>query len=186
MVSASDEAPVTQLLARARAGDAQALGAAYSAVYDELKRAARAQLRRMRDAFETTALVHEAYLKLAGGAQLTAVDRNHQLALAARAMRQVLVDDARARKADKRGGGQEALTLTSALGSSEAAAIEVLALDELLGALHKVDPRAAQIVELRYFAGLEVGEVAVLLGVDERTVYREWAMARTWLRQRIE
>ena len=92
---------VTHLLARARAGDAQAMGAAYSAVYDELKRAARLQLRRMHDNFETTALVHEAYLKL-GGAQLAAQDRNHLLALSARAMRQVLVDDARARKADKR------------------------------------------------------------------------------------
>ncbi|HRO63563.1 ECF-type sigma factor, partial [Thermomonas sp.] len=84
-------ADVTLLLARARAGDAAALGVAYSAIYDELKRAARQQLRRMRDDFQTTALVHEAYLKLAGGAQLAAVDRNHLLALSARAMRQVLV-----------------------------------------------------------------------------------------------
>src|SRR5690606_4716446 len=93
MTADAGDAPVTQLLARARAGDAQALGNAYSAIYDEHKRAARAQLRRMRDAFQTTALVHEAYLKLAGGAQLAAVDRTHLLALSARAMRQVLVDD---------------------------------------------------------------------------------------------
>ena len=181
MVPASHEAPVTQLLARARAGDAQALGAAYSAVYEELKHAARSQLRRMRDAFQTTALVHEAYLKLAGGAPLAALDRNHLLALSARAMRQVLVDDARARKADKRGGGQEALTLTASLGNGDAAAVEVLALDELLASLHRVDERAAQIVELRYFGGYSEPEIADMLGVTDRTVRRDWRKARAFL-----
>ena len=179
-VEASSPAEVTVLLARARAGDAQALGAAYSAVYDELKRAARAQLRRMRDDFQTTALVHEAYLKL-GGAQLAAQDRNHLLALSARAMRQVLVDDARARKADKRGGGQEALTLTASLGNAERAAVDVLALDELLGALHTLDERAAQIVELRYFGGYEEAEIAQMLGLSDRTVRRDWRKARAFL-----
>ena len=179
-VEASSPAEVTVLLARARAGDAQALGAAYSAVYDELKRAARAQLRRMRDDFQTTALVHEAYLKL-GGAQLAAVDRNHLLALSARAMRQVLVDDARARKADKRGGGQDALTLTASLGNAERAAVDVLALDELLGSLHTLDERAAQIVELRYFGGYEEAEIAQMLGLSDRTVRRDWRKARAFL-----
>jgi RNA polymerase sigma factor (TIGR02999 family) len=172
---------VTQLLARAHAGDAQALGEAYSAVYDELKRAARAQLRRTRDAFETTALVHEAYLKLAGGAQLAAVDRNHLLALSARAMRQVLVDDARARKADKRGGGQDALTLTARIDAGERAVVEVLALDELLGSLHKVDERAAKIVELRYFGGYSEVEIADMLGISDRTLRRDWRKARAFL-----
>ena len=181
MVPDASDAPVTQLLARARAGDAQALGAAYSALYDELKRAARAQLRRMRDAFETTALVHEAYLKLAGGAQLTAVARNHLLALSARAMRQVLVDDARARQAEKRGGGQDALTLTSALGSDSTAVVEVLALDELLSALHRLDERAAQIVELRYFGGYSEIEIAQMLGISDRTLRRDWRKARAFL-----
>lgn len=171
---------VTVLLARARAGDAQALGAAYAAVYDELKRAARAQLRRMRDAFQTTALVHEAFLKLGGG-QLAAVDRNHLLALAARAMRQVLVDDARARNADKRGGGQDALTLTARLDAGERAVVEVLQLDELLQALHALDERAAQVVELRYFGGYEDTEIAALLGVTDRTVRRDWRKARAFL-----
>jgi RNA polymerase sigma factor (TIGR02999 family) len=174
-------APVTQLLARARAGDAQALGEAYSAVYDELKRAARSQLRRMRDAFETTALVHEAYLKLAGGAQLAAVDRNHLLALSARAMRQVLVDDARARKADKRGGGIDALTLTTRIDAGERAVVEVLALDELLAALHTLDERAAQIVELRYFGGYSEVEIADMLGISDRTLRRDWRKARAFL-----
>ena len=175
---------VTRLLARARAGDAQAMGSAYSAVYDELKRAARLQLRRMQDNFETTALVHEAYLKL-GGAQLAAQDRNHLLALSARAMRQVLVDDARARKADKRGGGQDALTLTARLDAGERAALEVLELDDLLKRLHALDERAAQVVELRYFIGLSVAEVAAMLELEERTVYRDWAAARAWLKDRL-
>ena len=159
------------LLARARAGDGAALGAAYSALYEELKRAARQQLRRMQDAFETTALVHEAYLKLAGGAQLAAVDRNHLLALSARAMRQVLVDDARARKADKRGGGVDALTLTTRIDAGERAVVEVLALDE----------RAAQIVELRYFGGYSEVEIAEMLGISDRTLRRDWRKARAFL-----
>ena len=179
-VEASSPAEVTVLLARARAGDAQALGAAYSAVYDELKRAARAQLRRMRDDFQTTALVHEAYLKL-GGAQLAAQDRNHLLALSARAMRQVLVDDARARKADKRGGGQDALTLGALANAGEAAAVEVLKLDELLDALHRLDERAAQVVELRYFGGYTEPEVAGMLGISESTLRRDWRRARAFL-----
>lgn len=180
-MAASLGAEVTVLLARARAGDSAALGAVYGAVYDELKRAARLQLRRMHDDFQTTALVHEAYLKLAGGAPLAAVDRNHLLALSARAMRQVLVDDARARNADKRGGGQAALTLTASIGSGDAAAIEVLALDELLASLHKLDARAAQIVELRYFGGYEEAEIAAMLGITGRTVRRDWRKARAFL-----
>lgn len=171
---------VTRLLARARDGDAQAMDAAYSAVYAELKRAARLQLRRMRDVFETTALVHEAYLKL-GGAQLAAQDRNHLLALSARAMRQVLVDDARARKADKRGGGQDALTLGAADMAGDAAAVEVLKLDELLEALHRLDERAAQIVELRYFGGYTEPEVARMLDISESTLRRDWRRARAFL-----
>ena len=185
MESATPYTPVTQLLARARAGDAQALGEAYSAVYDELKRAARSQLRRMHDDFQTTALVHEAYLKL-GGAQLAAQDRNHLLALSARAMRQVLVDDARARKADKRGGGQRALTLTASLGSAEQAVYDVLALDEMLTSLRKLDPRAAQIVELRFFGGYEENEIAQMLELSDRTVRRDWRKARAFLLMHLE
>ena len=181
MDPAPHQAEVTVLLAQARAGDVQALGAAYSAIYEELKRAARSQLRRMNDAFQTTALVHEAYLKLAGGASLAAVDRNHLLALSARAMRQVLVDDARARKADKRGGGQDALTLTASLGHGDAAAVEVLALDELLASLHNLDERAAQIVELRYFGGYSELEIAEMLGISDRTLRRDWRKARAFL-----
>lgn len=185
MDPAPPQADVTVLLAQARAGNGNALNTAYAAIYDELKRAARSQLRRMNDSFQTTALVHEAYLKLAGGAPLAAMDRNHLLALSARAMRQVLVDDARARKADKRGGGQDALTLTASLGigisSGDAAAVEVLALDELLASLHKLDERAAQIVELRYFGGYSEIEIAGMLDISDRTLRRDWRKARAFL-----
>lgn len=181
MAAGADQVPVTLLLQRARAGDSGALDAAYVAVYDELKRAARLQLRRHRDAFETTALVHEAYLKLVGGARVAANDRNHLLALSARAMRQVLVDHARVAHAQKRGGGAADVTLTARLGSDERAVVEVLQLDELLGALHRLDERAAQIVELRYFGGYEETEIAQMLEISERTVRRGWRKARAFL-----
>lgn len=181
-MDSSPRTEVTVLLARARAGDAAALGAAYSAVYEELKRAARQQLRGRRDAFQTTALVHEAFVKLACSAQLSVLDRNHLLALSARAMRQVLVDDARARKADKRGSGLEALTLTAGgVESGERAVFEVLALDELLQSLHKADERAAQIVELRYFGGYSEAEIAQMLDISDRTLRRDWRKARAFL-----
>ena len=185
-MAVESEAPVTQLLERARAGDGRALDAVYATLYDELKRAARLQLRRHRDNVETTALVHEAYLKLAGGARLAAHDRNHLLALSARAMRQVLVDHARIAQAQKRGGGVDALTLTMGPGSDERAVVEVLALDELLASLHRVDKRAAQIVELRYFGGYEESEIAAMLGVSERTVRRDWRSARAFLLAELE
>jgi RNA polymerase sigma factor (TIGR02999 family) len=172
---------VTELLDRARAGDAGALDAAYAAVYEELKRAARLQLRRHREAFETTALVHEAYLKVAGGTRLAPNDRDHLLALSARAMRQVLVDHARFVHAQKRGGGLGDVALTARLGSGERALVEVLALDGLLDALHKVDARAARIVELRYFGGYGEAEIARMLELSERTVRRDWRKARAFL-----
>lgn len=181
MPSAPQETEVTALLARARAGDRAALDAAFSAVYDELKRLARAQLRRTRDDFQTTALVHEAYLKFIAGTRLSAVDRNHLLALSARAMRQLLVDEARARKADKRGGGLQALTLGPGIDSGDRAAIEVLALDGLLESLQKSDERAARIVELRYFGGYSETEIAGMLGISDRTLRRDWRRARAFL-----
>ena len=173
--------PVTQLLARARESDQRALDDAYAAIYQELKQVAHRQLRREHGPLETTALVHEAYLKLAGGAPLAAMDRNHLLALSARAMRQVLVDDARARKADKRGGGQDMLTLGAAGDAGEVAAVEVLKLDELLESLHRLDERAAQVVELRYFGGYTELEVADMLDISESTLRRDWRRARAFL-----
>ncbi|MFT3763227.1 MAG: ECF-type sigma factor [Pseudoxanthomonas sp.] len=180
------EGQVTRLLARARAGDPQALGDAYASVYDELKLAARQQLRRLRGPLETTALVHEAYLKLAGRAALSATDRHHLLAMSARAMRQVLVDQARHAHALKRDGGAEALTLTARLESGDQAVFEVLALDELLSSLRRIDERAAQVVELRYFGGYSESEIAGILEVTERTVRRDWRKARAFLLAELE
>ena len=178
----SDAYDITQLLDAARGGDRASMDRVLSTLYQELHTMARRQLAGQQgQTLNATALVHEAYLKLAGGAQLAALDRNHLLALSARAMRQVLVDDARARKADKRGGGQDALTLTASLGNAERAAVDVLALDELLGSLHTLDERAAQIVELRYFGGYEEAEIAQMLGLSDRTVRRDWRKARAFL-----
>lgn len=177
----AERADITQLLDAAREGDRGALDRVLSTLYSELHQMARRQLAGQHgQTLDATALVHEAYLKL-GGAQLAAQDRNHLLALSARAMRQVLVDDARARKADKRGGGQDALTLGAAAAAGEAAAIEVLKLDELLESLHRLDARAAQIVELRYFGGYTEAEVAALLGISESTLRRDWRRARAFL-----
>lgn len=181
MAPVSPEASVTALLARARGGDDAAMDSAFVAVYEELKRAARLQLRRSRDTVDTTVLVHEAYLKLAGGTPLAAVDRNHLLALSARAMRQVLVDHARHAQAQKRGGGEEALTLTANLGEEAAAVVDVLALEGLLGNLQRIDARAAQVVELRYFGGYSEPEIAGLLGISESTLGRDWRKARAFL-----
>ena len=178
----TDSGEITVLLDAAHKGDRGAMDRVLATLYQELHSMARRQLAGQHGhTLDATALVHEAYLKLAGGAPLAALDRNHLLALSARAMRQVLVDDARARKADKRGGGQEALTLTASLGNGDAAAVEVLALDELLASLHRVDERAAQIVELRYFGGYSETEIAAMLGISDRTLRRDWRRARAFL-----
>lgn len=180
------QAPVTELLARSRAGDARARDEAYAAVYDELKRAARRQLRGNRQAFQTTALVHEAWLKLSANAGLAPADRNHLMALSTQAMRHVLVDHARRVHAQKRGGGRPELTLTAGDIAQPQAEIEVLALHELLGTLQAFEPRAAQVVELRYFGGYEETEIATMLGVSEITVRRDWRKARAWLLVKLD
>jgi RNA polymerase sigma factor (TIGR02999 family) len=175
-----NDGQVTRLLARARDGDARALGDAYAALYEELKVAARQQLRKRRQSLDTTILVHEVYLKLVGNAEIEPKDRHHLLAMSARAMRQVLVDHVRQAHAQKRDGGSP-LTLSDELESGERAVFEVLALDELLTALREIDERAAQVVELRYFGGYSESEIAAILGVVERTVRRDWRKARAFL-----
>jgi RNA polymerase sigma factor (TIGR02999 family) len=127
---------------------------------------------------QTTGLVHEAYLKLLGGGWMVATDRPHFLAIAARAMRQVLVDCARRRKAAKRGGGIAHATLSDGDLAVEFPADDLLALDR---ALDELDPRQRQIVECRFFAGMEESDVAIALGISERTVRRDWVKARAWL-----
>jgi RNA polymerase sigma factor (TIGR02999 family) len=175
-----DIGEVTRLLRAAQAGEPAALERLIPLVYDDLRRLAQRQLGREYGdrTLNATALVHEAYLKLAGGAS-AAHDRAHLLAIAARAMRQVLVDYARERKAAKRGGGAwERTTLTDGAWVREFDPDAMLLLDE---ALAELEPRQRQVVECRFFGGMEEPEIAQALGVSDRTVHRDWVKARAWL-----
>ena len=174
---------VTHLLGRVADGDHEALDRVYPHVYEELRRIASGHLRRERPGhtLHPTALVHEAYIKLSGRG-LDASSRAHFLAIAARAMRQVLVDHARRRGARKRGGEWVATTLTDSADPIALNPTELLALDAALDAL---DERQRQVVEYRFFGGLEETEIAEVLGVSERTVRRDWVKARAWLYREI-
>jgi RNA polymerase sigma factor (TIGR02999 family) len=171
---------LTLLLRAAAAGDASAEERVFALAYDELRRIARSALRRESAAtLEPTALVHEAYLRLGNRHEIAWADRRHFYGVAARAMRRVLVDRARARRRLKR--AQPLVTLPDGLANPGAGNDVVLAVDEALHALAAVDPRRAQVVELRWFAGLAVEEVADLLEVGTATVKRDWAAAKAWL-----
>jgi RNA polymerase sigma factor (TIGR02999 family) len=174
---------VTRLLEAAEAGDSGALDRLLPLVYEDLRRVAHRQLDREGGGhtLQTTALIHEAYLKLAGGS-VSATSRAHFLAIAARAMRQVLVDYARRRKAAKRGGGVISVTLGDEPQPADASADDLLALDE---ALQQLDPRQRQVIECRFFGGMEEKDIAAALGVSERTVRRDWVKARAWLYQSL-
>ena len=178
---------VTQLLRQWQAGDQGALDALLPQVYDELRRLAAHELRghRGHDTLQPTALVHDVFVRLLGAASLDIGNRKHLYTTAAKLMRQVLVDRARAKARDKRGGDWQRVELVEAAALSIEADTDLPALDEALRRLALLDPRVAEVVELRCFGGLEVSEVAILLGLDERTVYRDWAMARAWLRQQL-
>jgi RNA polymerase sigma factor (TIGR02999 family) len=174
---------ITRLLARAHEGDGAALDRLLPLVYDELRALAHRQRLRQGGAetLNTTALVHEAYLKLAGKAGGTYESRLHFFRVAARVMRDVLVDYARAQRTAKRGGGAPAVSLTD-FGDLPAIRVdEVIGLDEALGRLEKFDAEGARLVELRYFAGLTLPEAAETLGLSERTAKRRWTTARAWL-----
>ena len=170
---------ITRLLQSAAAGDRAALDQVLPILYDDLRRLARRQLAREQGvrAIQPTTLVHEAYLKLAGSVP-TARDRAHLLAIAAHAMRQVLVDHARERRRVKRGPDWVATTLTDAVATKPLNSEEILALDD---ALERLDPRQRQVVECRFFAGLDDEEIAQALGITARTVRRDWVKARAWL-----
>jgi len=149
-------------------------------VYEDLRRLARRQLGRRigPQTVRPTELVHEAYVKLSGGGAEAAVDRSHFLAIAARAMRQVLVDEVRNRKAIKRGGGWNRATLSGSHWVTDVDVEELLTLND---ALDELDARQRQVVECRFFGGLEEREIAEALGITERTVRRDWVKARAWL-----
>ena len=175
-----DVGEVTRLLRAAQEGEPAALERLVPLVYEDLRRLARRQLGHEygERTLNPTALVHESYFKLGGGA-MVARDRAHFLALAARAMRQVLVDHARDRKAAKRGGGVwERTTLTDGAWVRDFDPDGMLVLDE---ALAELEPRQRQVVECRFFGGMEELEIAAALGVSERTVHRDWVKARAWL-----
>lgn len=179
---------LTDWLTRLRDGDGAALDRLLPIVYDELRSLARAQLRHENPGHTlgATALVHEAYLRLSRRNEMDPRDRGHFFAIAAQAMRRVLIDHARIRGAQKRGSGQVALSLEHAgalLGEDGSA--ELLIIDEALERLAHANPRAAQVVERRFFAGLTLDETADTLGVSKKTVQRDWLLARAWLQKEI-
>ena len=179
----------TALLAQARMGDPSAVGGLFPLVYEQLKQIARRQRRRQNEAtLNTTALVHEAFIKLTGREDFGPRDRDHFLAVAAMAMRQILVDHARSRLAAKRGGGASPISfeaIESALESgprfSEADSEALLALDESLARLARLSERQSRVVECRFFAGLSIEETAQAIGASPATVKRDWSMAQAWL-----
>jgi RNA polymerase sigma factor (TIGR02999 family) len=178
---------VVQLLHAWREGDAEAPDRLMPLVYDELRRLARAQMKREREGhtLQPTALAHEAYARLIG-AELEWRDKVHFLSVAARVMRRVLIEHARARKSEKRGGDQLRVTLTEESAGSGGSDWDMLALDQALGQLERNDPRQGRAVELHYFAGLSYAEIAKELEVSEATVDRDLRHARAWLRSRFE
>jgi RNA polymerase sigma factor (TIGR02999 family) len=177
---------VTRLLLAWRSGDDTALARLTPLVHKELQRIARGCIRgeRAPGNFESTALVHEAYLRLVDTQHVNWQNRAHFLAMAARLMRRILVDLARARQYQKRGGGALHVSFTEAL-SKPARAEDLVALDEALSALARFDERRSRVVELRFFGGLSVEETAAVLKISTDTVMRDWKLARTWLRREL-
>jgi RNA polymerase sigma factor (TIGR02999 family) len=189
--AARSAADVTGLLRAWAAGEPGAVDALFPAVYEELRRQARRAMRRESEAhtLQPTALVHEVYLRLVDQRQARWESRSQFFAVAAQAMRRVLVDHARTRRRAKRGSGRTPLALeqvdVAELAPDAGADIDVLDLDEALTRFAVVDPRKARLVELRYFGGLSIPEAAAVLGVSAATVTREWAVARAWLRREL-
>lgn len=176
-----------QLLVASQEGDSEAREELIRLVYGELRRIARAQLRKgPRGNFATTELVHEAFLKLHSSDGASANDRSHFLALAARAMRQVLIDHFRAQSAGKRGGSDKPKTLDTIDGAiRNEQGDTILMIHEALGRLEALDPRLAQIVECRFFGGMNETEIGEALEISKRTVTREWRQAKAWLAREL-
>jgi RNA polymerase sigma factor (TIGR02999 family) len=190
MIINGDQNPdqdVTGLLIKWRQGDKAALDALIPLVYRELRGVAGARLRgeRAECSLQTTALVHETYLRLVDLNRLTLESRTHFFAIAARLMRQILVDEARRSQAEKRGGGRTMVTLEAASAIAAPNIVDVLALDQALEELAFLDERLCRVVELKFFAGLTIDEAAEALGVSRATVERDWAAAKAWLYDRM-
>ena len=178
---------VTELLRDWSRGDQSALEKLIPLVYDELRRLAHKHMRREKagHVLQTSALVNEAYLRLAGESQVQWQHRAHFFGIAARLMRRILVDDARRRSFDKRGGSRIQVSLSDALSVAQEQAANLLALDDALKNLAANDARQGEIVELRFFGGLSIDETAEVLKVSPGTVMRDWTFARAWLRNEM-
>ncbi len=178
---------VTLVLEQLRNGDERAADKLLPLVYDEFRALARHYLSQERHnhTLQPTALVHEAYMKLVDQTRVDWHGKAHFFAVAAQAMRRILVDHARSRQRDKRGGGRARVALEEATALSPQKDEDVLALDEALERLGAIDPRQAKVVELRFFGGLSVDEVAAALGVSKRTVEGDWTFARAWLSREL-
>lgn len=183
MMQTTGDHEVTQLLIEWSSGEKAALDKLFPLVYSSLRQIARRHLNREREehTLQPTALVHEAYLKLIDQDSVKWENRAHFFAIAAQAMRRILLDYARRRIADKRGSGATKISIDDIPEDSLLTDESLVALDEALRDLAEIDEEQSQIVELRYFGGLTVEETAEALGISPRTVHREWAMARAWL-----
>ena len=179
---------LTELIHRARAGDAVASDALFAATYDDLRRLARARLRasRRNTFLDTGSLVHESYLRFAGAGRLDLEDRVHFMRWAGRVMRSVIVDIARRRNAGRRGAGAEKVPLDSESPAVTTGTDEILYVHEALDRMSLLDPRMTHVVEMRYFGGLTEEEIASALGVTTRTVRRDWEKARLLLREALK
>lgn len=187
MIPTQRTGDVTELLLAYKDGDRAAFDRLVPLVYNDLRRIARRQLGRGNPdgVLDTTALVHESYLKLVDGSRVDWQDRCHFLGVAARAMRQVVVTYARRRGAAKRGGGAVQTTLDEGIASIDGQAEWLVALDAALARLGEKSPRLAQVVECRFFAGLSEEETAAAMGVSLRTAQRDWMKARAWLQEEL-
>ena len=186
-MKSSQSSRVTQLLEKFEPGDRHAGEQLFADVYTELRALAARYLHRERKShtLQPTALVHEAYLKLVGQTRVDWQGRAHFLAFAAQAMRQILVDHARRHRAEKRGGDRHRIALDDNLVIESNRDVDLLALEDALIKLTKLDPRQAQMIELRFFGGLSIVEVAKVIGKSKRSVEREWTMVRAWLRREL-
>jgi RNA polymerase sigma factor (TIGR02999 family) len=186
-VSADSSEPVSELLVRWKHGEQEALQALLPMVYDELRRLAHRHLQAERagHTLQSTALVHEAYLRLVDQEPLRLDNRAHFFAVASHLMRQILVDYARKRRAAKRGADNLTLTLDEAIALPGKRELDLVALDDALNKLAALDARQSRIVEMRFFGGLSIEEMADALGVSSATVERHWRIARVWLFQEL-
>jgi RNA polymerase sigma factor (TIGR02999 family) len=184
----ASSSPVTELLVRWRSGDGDSLQALIPLVYDEMRRLARSCLRRERPdhTLQSTALVHEAYLRLSGNAPPVWQNRAHFFGIAAHVMREILVEHARNHNANKRGGGAVKLALEDVNEPMALPDLDILALDDALKELARIDPQQSRVVELRFFAGLSIEETAEVLGISISTVKRDWNTARFWLFRELD